>query len=341
MKFINIILLSFLGISSTISEYLHNPLLLTRFNNWIKKHKIYIFNDEHLLHVYENWIDNDKYIDEINLQGVSYKLGHNAYSGYSFDEFRQIMNFDFNRKLIKDIQSNNTINLTNNSNIPLSIDWRLHDVVNPIKDQGQCGSCWSFSTIQALESASAIKYGKLYTLSEQELVDCDNIRDHGCNGGLMNNAFNWISKNNGICSSTDYPYISGTTKVSSKCQKSCKNQPNTDIINYNNIPINSDSAMMAALAQQPVSIAIEADQRSFQLYSSGIFTATCGTNIDHGVGLVGYASDYYILRNSWGASWGIDGYMLIGKGIDPSTNKPYNDGAGQCGLLTSGSYPVL
>ena len=251
------------------------------------------------------------------------------------------MNFDFNRKLIKDIKSNNTINLTNNSNIPLSIDWRLYDVVNPIKDQGQCGSCWSFSTIQALESASAIKYGKLYTLSEQELVDCDNIHDHGCNGGLMNNAFSWISKNNGICSSTDYPYISGTTKVSSKCQKSCKNQPNTDIINYIDIPINSDSAMMTALAQQPISIAIEADQRSFQLYSSGIFTATCGTNIDHGVGLVGYTSDYYILRNSWGASWGINGYMLIGKGIDPSTNKAYNDGAGQCGLLTSGSYPVL
>jgi C1A family cysteine protease len=99
--------------------------------------------------------------------------------------------------------------------------------------------------------------------------------------------------------------------------------------------------MMAALTQTIVSIAIEADQSVFQLYKSGIFTGSCGTNLDHAVALVGYTSDYYILRNSWGVTWGQNGYMYIGKGNDPATGKPYNGGAGQCGLLMEGSYPVM
>ena len=103
--------------------------------------------------------------------------------------------------------------------------------------------------------------------------------------------------------------------------------------------------ILTALEKQPVSIAIEADQRAFQLYASGVFTGSCGTTLDHGVGLVGYGNlngiDYYILRNSWGESWGLNGYMLIGKGNDPATGKPYNNGAGQCGLLMEGSYPIV
>jgi hypothetical protein len=332
----NIIFFLILGVNNTISEYMR----LTRFNNWIEEHNFHIFNENHLVHVFENWVNNDKFIDQTNSEGLPYKLGHNAYSGYSFDEFREIMSFDFNRNLISSLKTNDSID-TIKLPVPLSVDWRYQGVVNTIKDQGQCGSCWSFSTIQALESASAIKYGKLYSLSEQELVDCDNFINHGCNGGLMDNAFTWIDKKNGICSDTDYPYVSGVTKTAGMCQKTCKNQPNTDIIKYIDIIPNSDIEMMSALAQQPISVAIEADQREFQLYSSGIFTGTCGTNIDHGVGLVGYSDDYYILRNSWGKSWGTNGYMMIGKGNDPVTGKPYNNGAGQCGLLTTGSYPIV
>ncbi len=350
------VVLMFLGISSSLSQNLRGILdannsflndndILTRFNNWIIKHQFYNYDEDYIIHIFKNWVDNDEYINKINSQELSFKLGHNAYSGYSFEEFRQIMGFEINRQIIKNLTNNNTINNVFGS-VPTEIDWRLLGFVNPVKDQGQCGSCWAFSTIQALESASAIKYGTLYSLSEQELVDCDNLsnggRDHGCNGGLMDNAFKWIGKQDGVCSESDYPYVSGVTKTSGNClQKSCNNQPNTDVIKFVDITVNSDEAMMTAIAQQPVSIAIEADQRAFQLYSSGIFTATCGTNIDHGVGLVGYTSEYYILRNSWGTSWGDNGYMLIGKGTDPATGKPYNNGAGQCGLLTTGSYPVV
>lgn len=347
MMFANVVFLMVLYATSTVSENLRGSdnNVVTRFENWIKEHNFHIFSEDHFTHVFQNWVENDKYIDETNSKELSFKLGHNAYSGYSFDEFRQIMGFDNNKKFISSLKTNNTLAPVELST-PAEVDWRSNGVVNAVKDQGQCGSCWAFSTIQALESASAIKYGKLYSLSEQELVDCDNLsnggRDHGCNGGLMDNAFSWIGKQDGVCSEVDYPYVSGVTKTSGSCQqKSCKNQPNTDIVKFVDITPNSDSAMMSALAQQPVSIAIEADQKAFQLYSSGVFTGACGTNIDHGVGLVGYTSDYYILRNSWGSSWGVGGYMLIGKGNDPATGKPYNNGAGQCGVLTTGSYPVV
>lgn len=318
-------------------------VVIDKFNLWLDQYKFDITNQTIYNKIFSNWIENDLFINNINSYNLSYKLAHNYFSGYSFSEFREIMNFDNNKKIYK---PNYNINSVSNIMVPESIDWRTKNVVNQIKDQGQCGSCWTFSTIQALESASAIKYGILNILSEQELVDCDNLKhggkDNGCNGGLMDNAFTWISKNNGICSELDYPYVSGITKTANKCNNSgCSNVKNTDIIDFVDIEINSDIAMMTALAIGPVAVAIEADQKSFQFYSSGIFTAACGTKLDHGVGLVGYTNDYWILRNSWGTSWGSNGYMLLGKGINPDTGNSYNNGQGQCGVLLQGSYPIL
>ncbi len=323
--------------------------LFTRFQDWAKTHSIDISDSLIQSRIYSNWLSNDKYISEVNSMNLTYTLGHNAFSGYSSEEFATLMGFNSDR-----VKSTGLRGLIQGESdltaLPTSIDWRSKGVVNPIQDQGQCGSCWAFSTIQAVESASAIKYGTLPKLSEQELVDCDNLsnggRDHGCNGGLMDNAFNWIGKNNGVCSESAYPYTSGVTKTSGTCaMKSCTNVAHTDVTNHVDVQTNSDNAMMTALAQQPVSVAIEADQRAFQLYSSGVFTSACGTNLDHGVGLVGYGTmsgtDYYILRNSWGTSWGVSGYMYLGRGNDPATGKPYNGGAGQCGVLGEGSYPIV
>jgi C1A family cysteine protease len=227
--------------------------------------------------------------------------------------------------------------------LPSAIDWSMKNAVTPVKDQGQCGSCWSFSTTGALEGAYSIKTGNLVSFSEQQLVDCDTFgnggRDHGCNGGLMDNAFSWIAKNNGLCTESDYPYVSGITKTPGTCAKSCKNVAGSDIVSFVDVESASDLAMMTALSKQPVSVAIEADQREFQLYKSGVFTGACGTNLDHGVLTVGYGTDggneYYKVKNSWSTTWGEKGYIRLGKGEN------YNAGKGQCGILLEASYPVV
>ena len=326
--------------------------LFTRFQEWAKTHSIDISDSIKQSKIYSNWLSNDKYIEESNLKNLTYTLGHNAFSGYSTEEFSILLGFNSDKTKYSGLRGliQGETNLSALPALPASIDWRAKGVVNPVLNQGQCGSCWAFSTIQAVESASAIKYGALHKLSEQELVDCDNLsnggRDHGCNGGLMDNAFTWIGNYEGVCSESAYPYSSGVTKTQGTCNKSkCTNVVHTDVINYVDVQTNSDNAMMTALAQQPVSVAIEADQKDFQLYSTGVFTAVCGTNLDHGVGIVGYGTmsgiDYYILRNSWGTSWGVDGYMYLGRGNDPATGKPYNSGAGQCGVLGQVSYPIV
>jgi C1A family cysteine protease len=155
----------------------------------------------------------------------------------------------------------------------------------------------------------------------------------------------WEGKNGGLCTESAYPYVSGTTKTAGTCQKTCSLVSNSKISSSTAVSANSDNAMMTALYQQPVSVAVEADQRDFQLYSGNVFTGSCGTNLDHAVLLVGYGVmngvEYYILKNSWGTSWGVDGYMYIGKNTDPVTGKAYNGGKGQCGVLMEGSYPNL
>lgn len=217
-------------------------------------------------------------------------------------------------------------------NLPDSVDWTQQGAVTPVKNQGQCGSCWAFSTTGSVEGVNQINSGNLISLSEQQLVDCSgSYGNMGCNGGLMDNAFKYIQANGGICKESDYPY----TARDGQCQTSCS--PAVKISGYQDVTPNNANALMSAIAQNPVSIAIEADQSSFQFYSGGVMTAACGTNLDHGVLAVGYGSqsgqDFWKVKNSWGASWGMNGYILLGRGsqFGPS---------GQCGLLSVPSYPT-
>jgi C1A family cysteine protease len=324
--------------------------LMDRFYNWAETHKIAVPEGEHeFLHLLTNWKNNDRIIDETNAKNLTYTLGHNAFSGMSSDEFAEHMHFGLNREFIASGSGSlRGYSDAVSASVPTSVDWRTQSAVTPVKDQGQCGSCWSFSTTGALEGIYAIKRGNLVSFSEQQLVDCDYIRaggtSLGCNGGDMESAMVWIGKNNGLCTESAYPYFSGTTKTNGACQKSCSIVSGSDISSTVSVSANSDNAMMTALAQQPVSVAIEADQSSFQLYKSGVFTGSCGTNLDHGVLLVGYGTmnglDYYTMKNSWSSSWGSQGYMYMARGVDAS-GKPYNGGKGQCGVLMQGVYPVL
>lgn len=335
MKIFNFLISTVLFLNVSI-----NANLIERFRSWVNDFKIEIKNDEHELVTFEKWVSNDKYIEIFNNNNNTFTLGHNQFSGMNSEDFKNYLGYS------GEFQKNNlrkNYNSIDKSSLLTSINWIEKGGVTPVKDQGQCGSCWSFSTTGGLEGAYFVKYGTLLSFSEQQLVDCDNFKnggkDHGCNGGLMDNAFTWVGKNGGLCLESSYPYVSGVTETDGTCQKTCEINTKSKVQSFIDVEPNSDSSMMSALSINPVSIAIEADQKEFQLYKSGVFTASCGTNLDHGVLTVGYGTmdnkDYYIVKNSWGNTWGVNGYIYLGRGSE------YNNGAGQCGMLMEGSYPVL
>lgn len=353
--------------------------LIKRFEDWAATHDIHFLDDVERESVLGKWKLNDEFIEATNAKNLSYTVGHNQFSGMDSDEFSEFLGFvnqepkdeglltfhpfHFQGKIqkakcvvdcVKDLQDEcyaDTLKCIKGCKqddfaslaVPDSVDWVKKGAVTPVKNQGQCGSCWSFSTTGALEGAYFIANGELDSFSEQQLVDCDNRsnggKDMGCNGGLMDNAFAWIEKNGGLCTEDDYPYNSGNTRTSGTCQTTCQVVSGSDITSIYDVPPNSDEDMMLALSKQPVSIAIQADQQSFQLYKSGVFTGSCGTKLDHGVLAVGYGSlngeDYYLVKNSWGTTWGQNGYIMLGRGDE------YNNGNGQCGMLMQGSYPSV
>lgn len=334
-----------------LSACFSTATIMDRFHDWAETHKIAIPEGEHeFLHLLTNWKNNDRIIEETNSWNLSYTLGHNAFSGMNSEEFSEHMHFGFNQELLEsDSLRGAFIETSASVSVPTSVDWRSKGVVSPVQDQGQAGTCYSFGTSCAVESAMAIKTGVLTKLSEQQIVDCSTIKNGGVNmgvnGGTIAPTFEWIGKVGGLCTEQAYPYVSGTTKTTGTCQKTCSYVSGSDVQSVVNVKPNSDADMMTALSKTVVSIAVEGDESTFQLYKSGVFTGKCGTSLDHAVALVGYGTmnglDYYILRNSWSASWGQSGYMLIGKGNNPATGKPYNNGSGQCGLLMEASYPVM
>ncbi|KAJ8599177.1 hypothetical protein CTAYLR_010153 [Chrysophaeum taylorii] len=270
------------------------------------------------------FLENDAAIVAHNAKPSNYSLGHNAFSDMRWAQFREerIGGYRPRERTREPPPRRNA-----NSTVPDSIDWVALGAVTGVKDQGSCGSCWAFSTTGSLEGAYQIASGKLVSLSEQMLVDCD-TKDDGCEGGLMDDAFAWIDANGGICAEADYSYAG----VDESCSASCVDV--VSLTSYDDVAELDEEALKEAVAQQPVSVAIEADKSVFQLYSSGVLDSTaCGTSLDHGVLIVGYGTlddiDYWKVKNSWGASWGLDGYVLIARGENV------------CGIAAEPSYPSV
>jgi len=306
----------------------HFPYFTSFIVNFEKRYS----SIENLIDRFYIFKDNLKYIETLNLQNNTYQLGITKFTDLTNDEYIELLN-------VKDLAlpKNYCKDKTYQSNVPYmpSVDWRQKNAVTPIKDQGQCGSCWSFSTTGAVEGIYAINTGNLVSFSEEQLVECaGSYGNHGCNGGIMQYAFSYIM-DKGITTETSYPYTSGTG-VSGSCK------PFTSVASLNscyNVPTD-ELQLTYAIQNQPVSVSIEADSRSFQLYKSGVYNdPACGTNLDHGVLAVGYGTmngqDYYIVKNSWSSSWGDEGYIYIARNSVASSTK------GMCGIAMDASYPEM
>jgi cathepsin L len=213
------------------------------------------------------------------------------------------------------------------------VNWVNKGAVTGVKNQGQCGSCWSFSTTGSVEGAHFLSTGKLVSLSEQNLVDCSTAEgNEGCNGGLMDDAFEYIIKNHGIDTEASYPYrATGPNKCEFKAA-----DVGATISSYHDVQSGSESDLQSSVDKTPVSVAIDASHDSFQMYSSGVYyePACSSSQLDHGVLAVGYgtsgSSDYWLVKNSWGTDWGMAGYIQM------SRNRNNN-----CGIATSASYPIV
>eukprot|EP00354_Favella_ehrenbergii_P001782 CAMPEP_0170464246 /NCGR_PEP_ID=MMETSP0123-20130129/9048_1 /TAXON_ID=182087 /ORGANISM="Favella ehrenbergii, Strain Fehren 1" /LENGTH=244 /DNA_ID=CAMNT_0010729867 /DNA_START=226 /DNA_END=960 /DNA_ORIENTATION=+ len=244
-------------------------------------------------------------------------MAHNQFSDWTEDEFNSMLGFRALAPLgegrVFDFEPTNKA----------EVDWVAAGAVTAVKNQGSCGSCWSFSTTGSMEGAHFLATGELLSLSEQELVDCSHNGNLGCMGGMMDRAFKW-TETNPLETESDYPYqgwsiLKGCRYDSSKAK--------VGVTSYVDVTTLNSEALKAAIAEGPVSVAIQANQKVFQRYSGGVITADCGTKLDHGVLAVGYGTDtdgtpYYKVKNSWGPSWGEDGYVRLA----------IVDGAGMCGI---------
>lgn len=313
--------------STSISAHILDKNVI-EFNNFVIQHDKHYTDEESVLK-FEIFKNNIEKIDKHNSENEDWKMSINKFADLTSDEFKEMYINGYKKPkyglLRKQIKIDYSVD-----DLPSEIDWTLKGAVTEVKDQGQCGSCWAFSTTGSVEGAYFLSTGKLVSFSEQQLVDCaGSYGNQGCNGGLMEYGFKYI-EDSGICAEQEYGYKA----VDGKCAK-CTTI--TKIESFIDVTPNNEKALQMAVSLQPISIAIEADQLMFQFYKSGVFTSTCGTKLDHGVLIVGYGTlngvDYWKVKNSWGATWGDKGYILLQRNVKSPS--------GQCGLAIQPSYPVM
>nr|AHX59270.1 procerain B [Calotropis procera] len=335
-----VLFLSFLLFVSAVTCFSTNwrsdEEVIALYEEWLAKHqKLHSSLRENI--EIEIFKDNLRYIDEQNnynkFNHKNFTLGLNQFADLTLDEFSSIYlgtSIEYDPIISsnpnhhgeeEDILQEGAIELPN------SVDWREKDVVFPIRNQGQCGSCWTFSAVASIETLIGIKEDRMIALSEQELLDCERT-SYGCKGGYYTDAFAYVAKK-GLTSREKYPYIFQQGQCYQK-EKVVK------ISGYRRIPKNDEKKLQSVVAQQVVSVGVKSKSRDFQHYRSGVFSGACGPRVDHAVNIVGYGSEggvnYWIVRNSWGTNWGENGYMRIPRNS--------NQSGGYCGIAVQAAYPV-
>ncbi|KAL3076197.1 hypothetical protein niasHT_038334 [Heterodera trifolii] len=288
------------------------------------------------MNAFINYFRAKKFIDAHNLAfekgEVPFKVAPNHLMHFTPAQYKRIRGLQMrsNRQ-----RHNMAIQAGNSSTLPEKLDWREKGAVTEVKDQGDCGSCWAFSATGAIEGALAQKKSsKIISLSEQNLVDCSSkYGNEGCDGGLMDNAFEYVRDNNGLDTEESYPYEA----VTGKCQFKNETVGGT-VVSFKDLKEGDEEQLKIAVATiGPISVALDASNLSFQFYKTGVYYERWCSNryLDHGVLLVGYGTDethgdYWLVKNSWGPHWGENGYIRIAR------NKQNH-----CGIATMASYPVV
>jgi len=333
------------------------------FKDWISTYNKQYGIEEMAVRFY-NWRANYDLVTQFNSENAEVKLEMNRFASLSPEEFSALhlgLNVNLKRDTSTNLKSSanttddnldddstddnttSTFNSTllgakkkkqNGVALPTSVDWRTSGAVSAVKNQGKCGGCWAFAASGALEGLHAIKNKKLVSFSEQQMIDCSALYgNQGCDGGLMTNAFQY-TQDHGIQPEKGYEYAAKVDKCKQSPQKvAFKNS------GFKEVASNNSLALKAAVARQPVTVGIEASSMTLQLFKSGVINAGCGTSLDHGVLVVGYdktstGQEYWIVKNSWGPQWGLQGFMHIAMGSQ-------NGGAGACGINMMASYPTL
>ncbi|KFK31525.1 hypothetical protein AALP_AA6G123900 [Arabis alpina] len=284
---------------------------------------------------FEIFKKNLEFVEKFNMNANrTYKLDVNEFSDLTDEEFRARYMGLVVPKEMTEMSSTETVSFryenVSESETGESMDWRQEGAVTTVKNQGKCGCCWAFSAVAAVEGITKITKGELVSLSEQQLLDCTSD-NHGCDGGTLSKAFQYIINNQGITTEDNYPY-----QAEQQICASTTGSVAATISGFARVPRNDEEALLKTVSQQPVSVAIDASY-AFKQYSGGVFDGECGTQLNHAVTIIGYGTSeegtkYWLAKNSWGESWGENGYMRIKRDV--------TDPQGMCGLAILALYPL-
>ncbi|AQK40479.1 Fruit bromelain [Zea mays] len=321
---------------------IHIPLL-DRFQAWQAEYNRTYATPEEFQQRFMVYSENVKFIETMNQPGSSYELGENQFADLTEEEFKDtyLMKLDnvasSPEAMALTVDTMNRAGTSGGSNTneaPNSVDWRTKGAVTPVKSQQHCGSCWAFAAVASIEGVHKIKTGRLVSLSEQEIVDCDRGgNNHGCHGGHSSSAMEWVTRNGGLTTESDYPYVGRQ----GQCMSDKLGHHAAKIRGRQAVQGKNEGALQHAVAGRPVAVSINAS-RAFQFYKRGIFSGPCNTTRNHAVTVVGYGANasghkYWIVKNSWGERWGEKGYVRMQRGVRARE--------GVCGIAIAPFYAVM